>query len=239
MLHKLRRTFVNCTGTLGIILTICIVTHPSLAQAGIVAPIGATPSSNDLAINNRYSQFSWNGAGLTVSGVPTGFTHGTVPGGTMWNTVGRGQDNSPYITYDLGAVYDVTELRIWNFNENWIAGVFTGFGMKNVKVFADLNANPTTFQGDYQFKKATGDATYAGEIISVSLLNVRYVKFAPQDNWDGAIFDGTFNNPGADGRGITGLSEVRFAAVPEPTSMVFGLGLTAAIGFATRRRFSA
>jgi hypothetical protein len=50
---------------------------------------------------------------------PTGpGTHTTTPDGCMWMCAVTGNIAAEYVTFDLGAVYDLAGTRIWNYNEN-------------------------------------------------------------------------------------------------------------------------
>jgi len=168
-----------------------------------------------------------------------GDTHGVSAAGNMWTSDGiyESTDYDPYITYDLGGVVNVETMRIWNYNE---AGL-SGFGPKDVEVFAGPTLASMSSQGLFGLLQATELGTYTGEDVDVSFAGVRYVMFDILNNHDGAVFDGTGQIPGADGRSLTGLSEVRFvvtsAAVPEPATLVLlGLGGLALFGPAIFRR---
>ncbi|MBL8381133.1 MAG: PEP-CTERM sorting domain-containing protein [Burkholderiales bacterium] len=214
------------------------------ASAALIAPTGATASSTDFA--GRDPIYAINGSGLTAdSNVATGFRHNTSASNYMWNTVGRGQDNNPFILFDLGARYDVSRLFLWNFNEE-IGNpannpCCTGFGMRDVIISAGTTANALTTVGQYQFQEATGLSSYGGEIINLQITDVQFVLFTPLNTWSGTVFGPNYSTPpGLDeGRGITGLSEVRFdvgpaSTVPEPgTLALFGLAIA---GLSLRKR---
>ena len=54
-------------------------------------------------------------------------------------------------------------------------------------------------------------AGYAGHAIPVDYRGIRYIKLDIRTNHDGAVFNGTGSIRGlADGRSLTGLSEIRF-----------------------------
>lgn len=213
------------------------------ASAGLITPFSATVSSTDFSA--RASVYAISGAGLTPNAsVATGFVHGIGAGNQMWNTVGRGQDNNPFIQFDLGDVYDIAQAYIWNFNENFGGVCCTGFGMKTVEVTAGATTSSMKWIGSYEFQRATGLADYAGEIIDMPMDDVRYIRFTPRNTWSGTIFGPNYSTPPvAEGRGITGLSEVRFkeastAQVPVPGTLA--LVAAAAMGaLALRRRRSA
>ena len=45
---------------------------------------------------------------------------------------------------------------------------------------------------------------------------MRYIKLDIMTSWDGAVFDGTGTQKGADSRSLTGLSEIRFEGTSPP-----------------------
>ena len=202
----------------------------------IVAPWVAQVSSQ-LAFIDRAAVHTVDGSGLSGIG-EAGDTHvSAADPGYMWTSDGvyETTDYDPYITYDLGGVVNVETMRIWNYNE---AG-FSEFGPKDVEVFAGPTLASMTSRGLFDLLQATELGTYTGEDIDVSFVGVRYVMFDILSNFDGAVFDGTGQIPGADGRSLTGLSEVRFVvtAVPEPgTLALLGLGGLALFGLAIFRR---
>jgi len=158
----------------------------------------------------------------------------------VWTTLGPYEvtDFDPYITFDLGGVYDVTGIREWGYNSNFqddtlaAAGVYISImGPDEVDVFTSTDGANFALATTVNFALAPGVDGYTGNDVAVNLPGVRYIKLDIMTNHDGAVFDGTGANGGLiDGRGLTGLSEIRF--VPEPATLVLlGLG-----GLATLRR---
>lgn len=213
------------------------------AIAGIVllAPMSAqavqiTPTVDDLSSElvgfGRQAIHSVDSSGLT------GLMHTTTAGNTMWTTTGNGSaggtpDFDPYITYDLGAVYDITSAHIWNYNEGGLHVI----GPDSVKVLTSTDGMNFVDQGNVNFADATGLGSYTGSNLALNLNGVQYIKFDILTNHDGAVFDGTGNTPGNDGRSLTGLSEIRFEGTPTtPEPNTFLLAITGLVGFAIRRR---
>ena len=175
------------------------------------------------------------------------------PNGTMWLTdaATTGTPNAPlpaYITFDLGANYDLTSTRVWNYNEafaSYLNGGTGGYyceGSQDVTISVSHVANPTpadwtavsyTYLGNptTQFAEATFLSSYTGDTYALSGADdVRLVKFDITTNYPGAYF------PQA-----VGLAEVRLQGTPtpapEPTVLVLlATGLLGLLAYAWRRR---
>lgn len=161
----------------------------------VITPTTATASSYYSA---RLPANTWNGSGLTGDGSP-GSTHLASGGeGNMWSS--NLGDVDPSITYDLGAVYDVNVMRIWNWN---YAG-FASMGVSNTEVFAGPTLGSMTSRGVFSLAQAPGTDGYLGEDVVVSFTGVRYISFDILSTHAGTTYP-----PGGAG-GDTGLSEVRF-----------------------------
>ena len=181
--------------------------------------VGASSELTEWGIA-RDAANSANGNGMTGLGSP-GSVHSTGENGLVWTTDGTiaGNDLSPQITYDLGAVYQVNRIREWGYNDptiNLVLGTPASiFGPKSVEVLTSTDNVTFTSAGLVEFAQAPGTAGYTGNDIPVNLPPARYIRLAIKGNYDGAIFDGTGANPGlADKRNLTGLSEVRFEGTP-------------------------
>jgi len=152
-----------------------------------------------------------DGSGLT------GSQHGTYPHGWMWlsgNTVPQS------IVFDLGAVYNVSQLHVWNYNEE---GEWSDLGAKDVSVTYGTTRSGFTLGGATgtvgsitTFARAPGLGTYTGENFSTSF-NARYVKFDISSN-----HSLTYN--------YIGLSEVQFTGLAAQASYGSWAGLNAGNG---------
>lgn len=163
--------------------------------------------SSELTEFSRQAVNSCNGSGLTGPGT-RGNPHANSENDVVWTTVGtnvvsRG-DLDPYITYDLGGYYDVTLIREWGYNNS------AAFGPSNVVVYTSRDGVTYALAGTVTFGRAPNNPAYGGHEITVSYPNVRFIKLDILSTWDGAVFDGIGTQSGADGRSLTGLSEIRF-----------------------------
>lgn len=161
-------------------------------------------------------------------------THTDVPDGFMWLSSGEGfggTDPNPTYTVNLGGLYDLTGVRVFNYNENsGNPGLFTGRGVQTTNVlvsqdgtnFTQLNpvGSPITLP------RAPGNNGYTGDFFDLVQLTGGPVRAR-------AIQFDILSNYGGDAN-FYGLSELQFdgTLVPEPTS----LGLLALGGLAALRR---
>lgn len=179
-----------------------------------------------------------NGSGLTAA---TGMHDVTET--DMWMTVGnngwnwsgvgpRQPDTLPgaYIIYDLGSLYNLTDIHVWNWNAH---DDDVGYGVKGVLISASAT---TTFGtgAAYTFAKASGAANYMGADYAFSASGVRYVKFEIQSNYSA-------DHPAIPSEiiDLAGLAEVRFqgTTIPEPSTLaIMAGGLLGLIAYAWRKR---
>lgn len=216
-------------------LLVCAAGCQSLMAATII-PTGVTSSTT---FAGRPATNTINGSGLTGGDGATG-AHGTDANLTMWNT--SQNDNAAAITFNLGGPYDVTSIRLWNFNES---ASLRGFGIKDVQIWAGNDASTLTVRGSFSFNNATGAAGYTPtdyDVSSLSLNNVGAVRFVVLTNQAGATFNAAGSSAGTvaglDSRRIAGLSEIRFegTAVPEPGAAMAFACLGTGMLFLRKRR---
>lgn len=156
--------------------------------------IANVTASSEIPPNfTRFDDFLIDGSGLNAVG-----EHGTSPDTSMWLSTGDGfggADLDPFVIFDLGAVYEVNSLRVWNYNES---GTLSRRGVNAVSVqYGTTNALGSTIAGITNFTQAPGAAGYTGELFTPATFNARYVKFDIDSNHGG---DNNFY----------GLSEVKF-----------------------------
>ena len=194
--------------------------HATAALISINPATGVTSSTelpNSGPVSDRINDHVVDGSGLT------GLAHDNGGGnGTMWLTSGGTQaygpkDADPWIEFDLGAVYTIDSIRVWNMNHS----ANTDRGVKDLAIeYGNTAALGSTLAGVTQFAQASGLSTYEGEIFDsgdFTSFQARFIRFE--------IVNDANRNWGDDD--FTGLSEVQFSgvAVPEPTTTaLLGLG---------------
>jgi hypothetical protein len=165
-----------------------------------------------------------NGSGLT--GTPAEHAVIAYPGGNSWQT--DTMSGTGWISFDLGAEYDLARLHIWNLN---FYGPYNGRGAKDVDIYTSLNGIDWTNEGRYLFLMATGlDGDPGFDVAAGTWSTARYVRLNILSNF------GSFDNAGH-----VGLSEVQFfadegAAIPEPGTIWLVLAGVTALAASRRRR---
>ena len=166
---------------------------------------GTTVEDFTSEMGSREAVNSIDGSGLT------GLTHNNTDN-DMWMTTGFGPDDDPYIVIDLGAVYDIDMIREWGYNAE---DNNTFFGVDEVGIYTSLNGVDFAYGETLNFGLAPTPTTsaYSGVTHGVSLAIARYVMLDVMTSQEGSIFDGTGTVAGNQdpwGRGLVGLSEIRF-----------------------------
>lgn len=198
-------------------LVACIL--PAHAQVIAIDPSNVTASTEISGNFDRHDDYLVDGSGLNGLGQHTGAVEPN-----MWLSQGTafgGDDPDPFVLFDLGDVYKITSIQVWNYNEN--PPNLTGRGVNAVTVeYGQTGALGSTVPGITNFAQADGAETYTGEVFNAfAPFEARFIKFDIDSNHGG---DNNFY----------GLSEVQFTGtlVPEPTSLaLLGLG-----GFCLARR---
>lgn len=203
--------------------------------AVIVRPISAVASSQYEAARNPDNTRDESGLSFALNTndpIPVVYPTHDANYLNMWLSSAADSAGNPTITFDLGAVYDLAGLHVWNQNE----GSSTR-GIRNVDVsFSTTSAvagfgSTQTFSGVSEFAKAAGLTTYTGEdkLFTGLPKTAQWVRFTINDNW---------------GDTFTGLSEVRFftydapppAPAPEPSTLVLAVLSLGGITLVRRRR---
>ncbi len=120
----------------------------------------------------------------------------------MWLTRFDGSQPA-WIQYDLGHVYQLHEMWVWNYNGEFEDLI--GYGIQNATVEYAADDADWTVLGDFDFAQAAGLDDYGHDtVIDFGGTAARYVKITVNSDWGGM--------------GQQGLSEVRFLHIPTAAS---------------------
>ena len=203
---------------------------PIITVAGATAP--STWPDPPVSLANLYNNSGMSDAGskqLTLDA-----THSSTPSGAdMWHTNSGATHGE--VTFDLGAVYPLDKMYVWNMNQHQTEGNFPGLerrGLKNVKIEYSLTGEENSWQElkvpeNMQFGEATAEGypfqfAKAGDAVqSISATNLndgsnspvdfggvsaRYVRITSAEG----VGNGNWGNPSDGNHAYYGLSEVRF-----------------------------
>ena len=199
---------------------------------------GVTASNSSAFNGNTTAIHTVDGSGLSGNQHGTGFqqswfsSDATVPTSEEW------------IQWDLGQAYLLSEIHVWNLNQNTTPsspGDVTAKGISQLDIYVSSAASPgdpegagatnwTLLQANAAFTQAPGVNTYTGFDLATEIgaalpsTPIRWVRFE---------VDSQFSAAGTD---YVGLAEIQFTgvSVPVPTAMPAGLSLLALM--AMRRR---
>ena len=201
------RTSKHNHGTL-FCLTLALFTAASTMQA---TPITAVVANTDMGTLAGDITHIVDGSGLSAYNFSA--THAAGDGTNDWN----GLNVTGTVTFNLGGLYNLDGMAVWNFNSINSRGVnaVTVTGSTDGVTFLAIAGAPTSFL--QQFASAAEPA----QIFSFST-TASFIRFTITSN---------FGSPNG-----SGLNEVMFDAVPEPASCaLLGAGL-AALAYLRRRR---
>lgn len=175
----------------------------SVASAQFITGVTVIDFSSELSTGtfDRRAEYLVSNNGLNVGT----WTHSVVPDGTMWlsqGTFAGGSDPLPaHVIFDLGDVYDLETLSVWNYNEA-TAGLMTrGANLVNISIGTDLGSLVSL--GDFTFTQAPGvaDVNFRQDITLGGLPNTDTVRYVALD---------ILSSHGGDNN-FAGLSKVRFS----------------------------
>lgn len=129
-----------------------------------------------------------------------------------------------YLTFDLGGLFKVGSTTIWNYGPGCCG---EGRSVRDLSISLSTDGVNYTEFGSFVLSQPLTDP-FAGETLALGDTKARFVRFDIQSNHG----DGDY----------TGLSEVKFngvSAVPEASSLAYGLIGLATAGLLMRRRSSA
>ena len=173
----------------------------AVAKAGTIT--GVTIHGASSSFSDRLPEDTINGSGLSAG------LHDNNPG-NMWLTdINNLPSNDPWITYDLGANYDLGSFHVWNYNEYSPATR----GVQDVEIFTASSATSPVWvsRGTFKLGRAAGATGYPGQTVNFPYDNVRLVKFDVASNWNGHTYPASGQS---DYNAVTGLSEIRFETGP-------------------------
>ena len=163
----------------------------SLAIDGATIAVSASSS-----VEGKEPVNTVNGSGLDE----TGLLHGNIGEDTMWLSAEDANEQA-WIEYDLGRIYKLDEMWVWNSNES--LELWVGIGFK--KVVIDYSVDGTEFKTlgtTNEFNQATGQPDYAhNTTVEFNGLSARYVRLTAISNFKSLLDQ-------------YGLSEVRFFYIP-------------------------
>ena len=138
-----------------------------------------------------------NSSGLDESGL----LHGNESDNNMWLSSDTGT-GSAWIEYDLGNVYRLHELWVWNSND--ALETVIGLGFKDVTIEYSVNGiDYMTLGTTHEFAQAPGEPDYAhNTTVNFDSVAAQHVRLTANSNWG----EGLLNQ--------YGLSEVRFFSIP-------------------------
>lgn len=220
------------------ILVLILVVNVSEGRCGLVTGVSIYDVSSEFPAFGRVADNVVNGSRLV------GDLHEWTNGAGMWHTqLGDfipSESNFAHITFDLGATYDIDEIRIWNYGEVVTGGsrLFTRRGVKDFRIsVATTDTSPSfTAVGDFTLSRAPIDIRnlyFESESLAVSAAGVRLVRFDIfSDHWNNSFPVGSTSD-------VVGLSEVAFlgtvTSVPEPSSLCF-VAVSLAMACTKRKR---
>ncbi len=195
-------------------------TTEPLAVAIDGGTIAARASSS---AEGKGSENTVDGSGLDE----TGLLHGNISEGTMWLSDREGEQPT-WIEYDLGKIYKLHEMWVWNSNDGLESSI--GIGFKEVLIeYSSDGIEFVTLGTTHEFAQAPGEADYAhNTTVNMDGIAARHIRLTANSNWFDVLEQYS-------------LSEVRFfyipvqARYPKPPSGQTGVPLDVTLGWTPGR----
>jgi hypothetical protein len=146
-------------------------------------------------------------------------------------------DEEKWVLFTFANATSLQEMVIWNYNQNSDANGYPLLwqrGLKDVTITYSTGADAsglggTLFAGQLNHASGADAHAYTDDLTFAPVADVKAVRIAYTSNWD----DSTY----AYNAGVYGLSEVRFSAVPEPSSLLLiTLGAIGLMAYAGRKK---
>ena len=188
------------------------------AGDALVQPVDALASNE---YTNRRDDYTIDGSGLsdtsiveTGDGVPSTWPgHTNAANAYMWHS---SAGITPVITFDIGEVNSLRGFHLWNYNELGGSG-YDKRGFKTATVSVSVTGTSIATAADFievpitpgEFIKGDGTSNYQGQdyfFYPGGAVNARFIKFECTTNWGDTQY--------------TGLSEIRFVAIPPPIGTI-------------------
>lgn len=219
--------------------------------AGASAVLGASDSLGDAGFNS-----------YTPPSTPN-YTSGTNGNGSDFGNFVTNLEGTnllvsptPVITYNLGAVYNVSDLLVWNFSQSG----FTNVGANSITILSSTTGLPFSFTavGTFTLTEAAPENYNSPRAVPGGIANIGPAP-AAEPAQDLNFSDLSISNPDAQyielvinsnygftetvGAGygpLVGINEVNFVgtAIPEPSTYAMMLGGLALLGFCVRRKLA-
>lgn len=209
--------------TVGTIAVISLLAGPASAAIilGVTASapnqLSAARAAANMVNSSEFNDMTLTAGILADNGVWTSaFLNSPLNDASTGNVAGSSPIAAYTLTFDLATNYDLTKVRVWNWNNT----VNQSAGVRTMEILvASSVGGATTSLGVFNPVIGTGLTTFAGSAFDVNASNVREVKFV--------ITEG-YGFSGAGTQTLVSLAEVRFegvTAIPEPSSLaLLGLG---------------
>ena len=141
-----------------------------------------------------------------------GEAHVAVPGGAMWFS-GAGAPGTNFVTFNLGGVYTLNAIKVWNYNDSSSAAN-ANIGVSNAAIsYSTDGINFTTNIPSQNFPRGQGlvntfGLPYVQTVTMPSPVTAQYVRINVRTNWAGNQTSGA------------GLSKVRFISDTNPPTVL-------------------
>ena len=204
------------------------VVAPEALEGFLISPVGVTASSAQGTASAEHV-IDLSGMRKLANGV---WVHSKTiygpQGKTMWNAsnIDGKADYGAVLTFDLGKVYPVNGLHVWNYND---AGSYLNRGIKEFEILVSEDGEDFLSLGEYVLEEGTADKFYAGEVVPFDEERARFARIVVKSTFRGSEFPGLaeiqFNVPGEAGAELKAESEKPFVSkYPRPTYRKAALG---------------